>query len=88
MAELAFDVVLAGSLFKGEGPLLVDTIRAAVLAVAPRARIVLAECEPALGAVMLAYDSLGIEVTGAVRRQLARTAPGPEFFSTRGDTIK
>jgi N-acetylglucosamine kinase-like BadF-type ATPase len=88
MAELAFDVVLAGSLFKGEGPLLIDTVRAAVLSVAPHARMVLAECEPALGAVMLAYDSLGIEVTDEIRRNLAATAPGPDFFSTRGDTIK
>jgi N-acetylglucosamine kinase-like BadF-type ATPase len=88
MADLAFDLVLAGSLFKGDGPLLIDTIQAAVLGVAPHATITRAECEPALGAVMLAYDALGIEVTDEMRCNLAATSPAPDFFSTRGDATK
>jgi N-acetylglucosamine kinase-like BadF-type ATPase len=45
MERLAFDVVLSGSLFKGRGPLLTDTIARAVHRVASRARIV----RPAIG---------------------------------------
>jgi len=82
LAELEFEVVLSGSVFKGRGPLLVDTITQAVHRVAPRARIVRAELEPALGAVLLAYDALGLRVLPQVYDNLRRTAPPPAFFST------
>jgi hypothetical protein len=82
MQHLAFDVVLAGSVFKGRGPLLIDTITQAVHRVAPQARIVRPQLEPALGSVLLAYDALGLTVTDEMVQNLVRTAPGPEFFST------
>jgi N-acetylglucosamine kinase-like BadF-type ATPase len=82
MQGLEFDVVLAGSLFKGKGPLLVDTITQAVHRVAPHAHIVRAQLEPALGGVLLAYDALGIAVSQAMYENLAQTAPGADFFST------
>jgi N-acetylglucosamine kinase-like BadF-type ATPase len=82
MQQLAFDVVLCGSLFKGRGPLLIDTIVQAVHRVAPHANIVHAQLEPALGAVLLAYDTLGIDVTDEMYDNLARTAPAPAFFRT------
>jgi N-acetylglucosamine kinase-like BadF-type ATPase len=82
MARLAFDVVLAGSVFKGQGPLLVDTITQAIHQVAPRARIVRARFESVVGAVLLAYDALGIPVSDAMYADLAETAPGSEFYDT------
>ncbi len=82
MQALEFDVVLAGSVFKGQGPLLTDTITQGVHRVAPRARIVRARFEPAVGAVLLAYDGLRIPVDEGMYANLAQTAPGPEFFST------
>jgi len=82
MQDLEFDVVLCGSVFKGQGPLLVDVITQAVHRVAPRAHIVRAQLEPAVGAVLLAYDALGIGVTDEVYANLARTSPGEELFST------
>jgi len=82
MQHLAFDVVLAGSVFKGRGPLLIDTIAQAVHRVAPQARIVRPQLEPALGSILLAYDALGLAVTDEMVQNLVRTAPGPEFFST------
>lgn len=82
MQDLEFDVVLSGSVFKGQGPLLIDTITWSVHRTAPRARIVRARFEPAVGAVLLAYDALGWEATDETYGNLARTAPGPEFFST------
>jgi hypothetical protein len=35
-----------------------------------------------VGAVLLAYDALGIEVTGAVDACLAETAPDARLFDT------
>lgn len=77
-----FDVVLSGSLYKGRGPLLVDTITQAVHRVAPLARIVPARFEPAVGAVLLAYDALGLTVDDVIRQNLATTCPEPAFYST------
>ena len=82
MTEIEFDIVLAGSLFKGVGPLLIDTITQEVHQVAPRARIVRAHFEPAIGSVLLAYDALGIEVTGAIYARLAETTPDAKLFDT------
>jgi len=82
MQESAFDVVLSGSIFKGRGPLLIDTVTADVLAVAPQARVVRPRCEPAGGAVLLALDACGVRVTPQVLDRLCATQPGPELFST------
>lgn len=82
MCGMEFDVVLAGSVFKGVGPLLVDTITQEIHQVAPHARIVRARYEPAVGSVLLAYDALGIPVTDEIYARLAETAPGENFFST------
>jgi len=82
MADLEFDVVLSGSVFKGKGALLVDTIMQAVHRVAPRACIVRAQLEPAIGAVLLAYDALGLNVTPATYENLRQTAPPASFFNT------
>ncbi len=82
MLPLEFDVVLAGSLFKGPGPLLVDTITQAIHVVVPRARIVRARFEPAVGAVLLAYDALQLPASDEVYANLAHTVPPPPFFDT------
>ena len=82
MQSLEFDVVLSGSVFKGQGPLLSDTIIQAVHRVAPHTHIVRVEFEPAVGGVLLAYDALGLTVTDEMYSNLARTVPAAEFFST------
>ena len=82
MQGLEFDVVLSGSVFKGQGPLLVDTVTQAIHCVAPRARIVRVQFEPAVGGVLLAYDELGITVSDQMYDNLCRTVPAGEFFST------
>jgi N-acetylglucosamine kinase-like BadF-type ATPase len=82
MQDLAFDVVLAGSLFKGRGPLLIDTITQTVHRTAPRARIVRPRFEPAVGGVLLAYDALNLEVSDEMVENLAETAPSDAFFDT------
>lgn len=83
LSKLDLDVVLAGSIFKGVGPLLVDTITQCVHRAAPRARIVRSRLEPVAGSVLLAYDALGIPVNEDMYTNLAATLPGEVFFSTR-----
>ncbi len=89
MQNLEFDVVLAGSIFKGVGPLLVDTIRQEVHKVAPKATIVRTQFEPVVGSVLLAYDASEIKVTEQMYAVLRSTAPGEAFFSTlSGDGLR
>lgn len=85
MQDLAFDVVLSGSLFKGRGPLLIDTITQAVHRTAPRARLVRPRFEPAVGGLLLAYDALDVQVGDEMLDNLARTVPGEAFFDTAGE---
>jgi hypothetical protein len=75
-------VVLSGSVFKGEGPLLVDTVSDHVHRVAPRARVVRASFEPVIGAVLLAFDACGIPTDQEVIRNLAETSPAASFYAT------
>ncbi len=82
MQAIHFDVVLSGSIFKGEGPLLIDSVTQAVHRVAPHARIVRARFEPAIGAVLLAYDALGLPTGDEIAAMLAATDPGPVFYNT------
>ncbi len=69
------EVVLGGSVFKGQGPLLVDTVTQVVHRVAPQATIVLPEFEPVVGAVFLALESLGPEVNEAVYANVRASLP-------------
>ena len=64
------EVVLAGSVFKGRGPLLMDTVTQVVHRAVPRARPVIPEFEPVVGAVLLALESLRVEVDEAVYANL------------------
>lgn len=82
MCKLAFDVVLAGSVFKGVGPVLIDTLTQQIHYTVPLARIVRARYEPVVGSVLLTYDALRMPVSEEVYRRLAETAPGPVFFDT------
>jgi N-acetylglucosamine kinase-like BadF-type ATPase len=61
------DVVLAGSIFKAESPLLIDTVRHRLNGAAPLARVIRPEIEPVLGALFCGFDVVGCEVHGAVR---------------------
>lgn len=82
LADMAFDVVLAGSVFKGQGPLLVDTVTQQIHRMAPHASIVRARFEPAVGALLLAYDALGIAADASVMQRLEGTVPAHDLFST------
>ncbi|MCS7239947.1 MAG: ATPase [Candidatus Bipolaricaulota bacterium] len=63
LENMDVEVVLAGGVFKGKGPFLVDVVEKFVHRVAPQARIVLPKFAPVVGAVLLALE----EVEGGIR---------------------
>ena len=69
------EVVLGGSVFKGQGALLLNTVRQVVHSVAPQATIETPEFEPVVGAVLLALESLGVEVSDAIYANLRASWP-------------
>jgi len=68
-------VVLGGSIFKAKGPLLIDAVTEVIHEVAPRASIVLPEVEPVVGALLLALEAVGVELTETIRENIATTLP-------------
>jgi len=68
---LAFDVVLAGSMYNG-GPLLIEPMRQTIHALAPGARLVRLTVPPVLGAVALAMEQGGFKLTPLIRETLAQ----------------
>jgi N-acetylglucosamine kinase-like BadF-type ATPase len=70
--NLAFDVVMTGSMFEG-GPMLIDPMRETILKLAPQARLVRLKAPPVLGAVMLGMEACGVAVTPSIRSNMANT---------------
>jgi len=60
------EVILAGGVFKGKGPLLLDTIIQTMHRVAPKARVSFPKYAPVVGAVLLALETL----KGALDREI------------------
>jgi N-acetylglucosamine kinase-like BadF-type ATPase len=71
-AALAFEVVMIGSLFKS-GPLLVEPMKAAVLAHSPRASFVPLAAPPAVGGVLLGMQAAGVDFRPIRERLIAET---------------
>jgi N-acetylglucosamine kinase-like BadF-type ATPase len=69
LEDVAFDLVLAGSMFGAKSPMLIDELEACVRTVAPDVRLVRLECPPVVGAALLA-----IELAGATPAPDARAA--------------
>jgi len=72
---LDFDVVLAGSMYDGS-PLLIDTMRQAIHALAPGARLVRLTAPPVTGGIILGMEQAGLQPTAEIHQNLARTLPG------------
>lgn len=70
-----FEVVLAGSVFKGQGTLMIDTVKRLVQPVAPKADVITPRYEPVVGALMLALEGMGIAVEGEALRNLDASVP-------------
>jgi N-acetylglucosamine kinase-like BadF-type ATPase len=74
MLDLDVEVVLSGSIFKGRGSLLIDTIAEGIHSAAPKARLVNARFEPVVGAVLLGLEAQGLVVTDEAWSHLERSA--------------
>ena len=75
MENLDVEVVLGGSIFRGEGPLLLDTVIQDIQQSVPKARIVLPEFPPIVGALFQAIRCAGAEVDELVRETVRKTLP-------------
>ena len=70
--KLAFDVVMAGSMFEG-GPMLIEPMRETIHKFAPQARLVRLNVPPVIGAVILGMEAAGVTATQSVRNMMADT---------------
>ncbi len=66
-------VVLATSVFRGKGPLLIDVITAKVHQVAPLARVITPDFYPVVGAAIEALDEGGVSITADLLAHIRRT---------------
>ena len=76
MQEETFEVITAGSVFKGESPDLIDAMRADVGAECPRAKCVAPAFEPSVGALLMAFErdhALTDAVYGGLERSICGT---------------
>ena len=80
LQETDVEVVLGGSVFRGEGSLLLETVRTTLRRSAPRGRIILPEFHPVVGAVLQAMRDLGIEVDEGIRLNLGQSLPADLVF--------
>jgi N-acetylglucosamine kinase-like BadF-type ATPase len=76
MDRMAFELVMAGGLFRGGSRLLETTLTGALHRVAPRARPVLLTCKPVVGAVIEALELAGAGAGPSVRERLVGSFPG------------
>ena len=75
MQNLDVEVVLAGGVFKGEGPLLIDTVRQEIHKEAPLAKIRRLDYEPVVGAALLGLEAAGIGVRDQVWERMVAGLP-------------
>ncbi len=72
MQNECFEVVMAGSVFRGESPLLADAMREEIRRVAPNARTVMPRFEPVVGTLLMAIE-MTQEMTEAMYESLSRS---------------
>jgi len=70
--ELAFDVVMTGSMFNG-GEMLIAPMRETVHKLAPKARFVRLDVPPVLGSAILGMEAGGIRATKEIRDSMKQT---------------
>jgi N-acetylglucosamine kinase-like BadF-type ATPase len=77
-----FPLVLAGGVLRHPSRYLHDTIVTCVRDRLPHAQPMPPRYEPAIGALLLGFDSLGMDLTEEQRLALEATMPGAEMFHT------
>lgn len=77
-----FTLVLAGGVFRHEGRVLANAVIDRVRASCPKVRPVFSRFEPVVGAVLLAFDRLGVSIDEQVVERLTGTLPPDTLFAT------
>ncbi len=80
--NLAFDVVMTGSMFGG-GALLIEPMRATIHKATPKARLVKLTAPPVIGAVMLGMEAVESRVTPEIRKTLKESIAGLRSLAVR-----
>ena len=80
--DLAFDVVMTGSMFEG-GSLLIEPMRETIHRLARRARLVRLQVPPVLGAVILGMEAADCRATPSIRKTMADSVS-----SIRSDSVR
>lgn len=75
LTEAEVDVVMAGSVWKGGNPLLIDAFRLAIHRVAPRARLLRTRFEPVVGAWLLGLEAAGVKPDSGIYRTAEASMP-------------
>ncbi|MDX9972291.1 MAG: BadF/BadG/BcrA/BcrD ATPase family protein [FCB group bacterium] len=70
MQSEPYEVVMAGSVFKGSSPVLIDSLRTVVHRESPRATLVMPAFEPVVGALLMGME-LDVEISEAVYQNLS-----------------
>lgn len=74
MEAKAFDVVLAGGVFRSRNALLLRALRDTVQTVAPQASLSPLKAPPVVGGVLMAMEAVGLEVTAEIQHHLEEGA--------------
>jgi len=72
LQNMAFEVVLAGSFFKGS-PRVIDAMREAIHALAPQAKLVRLNAPPVVGATLLGAEQAGVPIPSIREALIAST---------------
>jgi hypothetical protein len=67
--NLAFDVVMTGSMFEG-GQMLIEPMQKTIRKLAPKARFTRLTIPPVIGAVILGIEASGMSVTPEIRKTM------------------
>ena len=80
--NLAFDVVMTGSMFEG-GAMLIDPMRETIHKLASKARLVRLQVPPVIGAAILGMEAVNVIATPSVRKTMASTISSVRNISVR-----
>ena len=82
IAYQQFPLILAGSIFKHDSSLLVDTILERVRSKSPGTSLLKSQLEPVAGALVIALEAVGIKSSRKIRARLEATKPHVDLFVT------
>lgn len=82
METTGFTLVFNGGVFKHESTTLIDAILEKIRESVPDVQPITSELEPAVGALLLAYEAAEIPIDAALREQVETNMPPPELFHT------